>query len=383
MRRLREASGWTLEELASEAKGRGVSLSLSTLHRIEVGRSPVSLEAASVLLRCLGSSLASVEELVAAARRIDREEEYEGSYESLVDRGLQRMKRGRYRDGLPLIDAAIDAELALGDEADPDRLAEGYVLASVCHRKLRHFELSLDAASRALNVRGCSEENRVRAALVHVEVHAKTDQPFQAELFARFVEARLDEMPDRTQSYGRFVLGNFALDVGEPEAALEHYERAREAYQRLGNRTELARLDVLRAQCAFELGRVAEAHRVGNAAYHEARRLGHLEIAAHASRVLGRMDARVGQEEGAYARFEEAARLARRGSLTHDLFLAWFEIWELARNTEDADRELRARRVLRRMLRHVRRADLPEARRFLALTALSSRSEDSRQEASS
>ncbi len=371
LRRTRQALGWTLDDVVDRVARDGLRLSRSTLHRIETGKTSLPVDAVASLSRVMGLSLGYLEDVIRASETREFIDTGDATFESLLDRGLSLASSGDAPRALRLFEAALDRsrlEDDLDDAARDDRTATALIHVAECHRRLRHHRLSLEAAGRVLNLRYCSDDNRLRAILLHVTVGYMTDDLRWAEIFGEYAERLLGHASDPVRAYGLYVLGNLSYKQGRPLDAITRYESARPLYEEMGSDLQLARLDVTLGHALFLAGRADDGLARVRDGQKRAARHGFREVSIYALRTLGLIETARGDDAAARFHFEEAASLARRLGLSHELFLSWHGVWEAARRAGDAESERWARRVLRRLLKKIH-PDLHEARAFVAALA--------------
>ncbi|UCF66151.1 MAG: helix-turn-helix domain-containing protein [Acidobacteriota bacterium] len=373
LRRTRHALGWTLEDVTTRLAHDGVRLSRSTLHRIETGRTVLALETVSALCRVMGVPFGYLEEIVRSAAA-QREIDLTGyRFEELIAQGHALGARGRVALALQHFEAAHDWVL-LQEQLDDrdDSLATALVHMADCQRRLRHFALSQEAATRALNLDGCSPENRLRAVLLNVSIGYMTRDFYRAALFAEHAERELPHASEPVQAFGYYVTGNLHYLQERYREAIVRFRRAERLYRRLDAPLQLSRLYVT-------MGHALARSEDGNGGaslihdgYRMARKNRFHEVELYGLRILGLVDAERDDPDSALFHFEHAARLARRLGLTHELFLAWHGIWTVSRRHQDRDRERHARRALKRLLKKIN-PELREAEQFVTTLALEDR----------
>lgn len=368
LRHLRQASGWTLEDLVRTVERQGGSLSVSTLHRIECGKSALPLETVSLLARSLGVPLSKIEERLHTSRgrslSLSLGISSGDSPKRVLEASRDLAAKARYWEALALLDGAL-APRPEGRALAPGTEAKIHLARSFCHRKLRQYESSLDAAGRALRVEGAGEALTIRALLLHMEVHAMREEFLRARVYAEHCLDRLERLDPPARAYARLALGILEFKQGRPAEALEHLDQAQDLYASLGATLELARAEILRADCLHRLGRRLAGRRLVSQGRDRARQVSGWEVLFLGQLYEGDMDSRERAKAAAEARYRKACDVARRARLTNDLFVAWYRCWELARRFSDRALEGRAERVLQRMLRRVERRAIPEAARFL------------------
>lgn len=366
LRRLRQASGWTLEDLVRIVERQGGRLSVSTLHRIECGKSALPLETISLVARSLGVALSEIDERLQALRGTAVSRPAVRDAEGALATARRLAGEGRFWDALACLDAVLE-----GDDAparlDPDVEARVHLARSYCHRKLRHYELSLAAAGRVLRREGVSEEPVVQALLLHLEVHAMRGDFLRARVYAEHCRGRIEGLRTSARAYGWLTLGILEFKQERWGEALACFDRAQDLYRELGAALEMARAEVLRAECLHRTGRRHAGLRLVEQGRRRAEALRGWEVVVLARFYQGDMAVRDGARARAEACFRAARDVARRAGLTNDLFVAWYRLWEVGRAFADSSLERRARRVLLRMLRRVERRALPEAARLLEM----------------
>ncbi len=364
LRSLRVAHGLTLQELSTRLSDAGVDVSEATLNRVENGRAMLRLDTARSVFGILGTSLGYIEEVIAEAQSRTDVDLTGKSADELVCEGQRQLEIGDYHKALSLLQAARD-RLVLEEEADRELLARALILESDCQRRLRRFQLSLNAAKQVLNLPEVSVANRIRAVLLYVAVNNMSEDFFQARLYADYVEPLLEKADPKVRAYGLDVLGFLYFRMERFQEAVPRLETAKGIYDKLKAVEQASRVRVNLGYCFFKTGHTESALSIVRRARDDARRNGYMQVTGYAMRVLGRMAAELGDYEVAQQHISSAASLARKLRLDNELFICLFDLWRLYVKLGDKRKVRREMGGLRRLLSRVD-SSLPEAREFLA-----------------
>lgn len=369
LHRLRASLGWTLTDVAEKASIDGIPISASTISRVERGLTAIPAEAMSGLCRSLGTSLSYVEEIVRTASTREQIDLSGRDDRSLLDEGRSRAQAGDVRGALVLLAAAHDWLLMQDGLSDGDeRLAEVLTWESTCYRRLHSFTMALNTAGRILNMHGVSEDAKLHAISLHVEVGYITGDFYRASIFAQHARDLLDTVQTRTRARAEMVLGMLEFEQDHFEAAIPWIEAAKALYLELDLEIEVARGLVTLGYCHHRLGRPNGGRKLIQKGRASAEKHGFEEVLAYALRMEGSLLADQGHLSAAEQLLGRSADIARRLTLSTQEFSAWFALYEAARRGRQSDLARRLSRRLTRLLRRVTH-QVPEVQKFLAIEA--------------
>ncbi|GEM_PF-5313257 len=367
LRSLRQALGWTLDDVVARTARQGVRLSRSTLHRLECGRSIIPLDTVAALCRGLGSSLSRIDEIVRSVSIEGEDIDLSGvTFEHLQERAKREARRGRFDRVLPLLEAARDW-LALHDpsEASASRKSRTLILIADCHRRLRHYALCLETAGQVLNLEDCPPTDHFMALVLHITVGTQTDDLYRAELYAARALKMMEDADPKDRAYGCIAIGHLRQKQGRYDVSESMLTKAYDLYHDLGDASALARTKIILGQTRHLAERNEDAHALVQQGLATARRSGDLHGIFHGLAVLAEIDIDKGLYASARAHYDEFSSLARKVGDHTALFLAWHGFWVIARREKSTREEERAERVLKRLLMKVP-IGVPEAERFMA-----------------
>lgn len=364
VRTLRERHGWTLELLAERLETEGTPLSPSTLSRLENGEVPLALEAASALSRCLGTSLASLEEVLRAARRRQWVDLEQTTFDQLIEKGKSLVAGGTIHEALECFEAAADW-VRLRDElpARADRLARALALAARAHIQLKNFETAREINRQARQQQPVTLDTRLLVLLVQIFLETRLQDFEAARPFAAAAQEMVERASDPLQAYACAVQSEMRVQAGDFEEAVSWLEKSCQIHRRLQIEIEVLRAEITLGFCRFRLAGGAAGLREAEAAARKAREHGFMEVEAYGLRVVGRLAFEAGEARKALAALCRARDLARQIGLPHEEFLAWYFMWRWHRDAGPESETGRCARAIRKLLPRID-GESPEARDF-------------------
>ncbi len=361
LRRLREANGCTLRELAERTSRNGVKTGIARLNRIERGETMPPLDLAQALFRSLGASLGDTEEVLRLAQ-VGRDVDLSSrSVEELIEEGKEKRFLGFPFESMSLFEAAYDLLLLREASIAPDTLAEVMILRADIYRLLRFYRMARDTIDGVLNMAGISEKLRLHGMLVKISVGYMTGSFFEAGLLAEKAGSMLEDAEPWLRAFGHAVIGNLHFRQNSHGKAIPFLERARRGYQDLALGYQASQVAVFLGYCHCQAKHLEGGRSLIKRAYGEARKKRYPEVAACALRMLGRVDLEKGQAEEAAAYLSKAAEVAHRLGIPEEEFMALFY---LRRSEISRGESSRAEKTLGRLRKIMIKVDgmLPERR---------------------
>jgi len=366
LRRVRETLGWTLREVVKRTEVQGTQISESTLSRLERGDTSVPFEELIAICRVLGTPLALIEEVIRSAQSRTDIDLTGRTFENLLAEGMGFAQKGAIQRALACFEAAHDLLLLEGAaERRADRLAEVLIHRAEAHRRLRQFNLSLDLAGRVLNLSGCSEDQKVRAMVLHVTIHAARRDFFQARLFAERLLPLRGALRDEVRAYALEALGALEYLEGRYSQAIPLLEESCALLKRLDRPFQLTKTMIVLGACIGVSGSARRGEAMILEAIDSAGRRHFPEIVAYGRRLLAWVSSELGRYDDARGQLEKALDAARPVRRANEMFRIWYELWRLEEAAQNPDGQARAERVLQRLV-HRADPDLPAARKYLA-----------------
>ncbi len=362
IRNHRKTVGLSQAGLLRRLESRGISVSQSAISRWESGDSAPPVEVLPALTECLGTTLASAEEILARAARADGTVDLTGrSVDDLRADGERAARAGNFPRALALLEAALDL-LALDDSpAEPAEEARILLLLAWVHYNLWHLELARQVLRRIGDLPGLPDHVSLRRRLFRVVLEHRYGDDETAMILAAHVEDQLDSLQGSDRAWARHTLGQFRFTIEEYAAATRLLAGAREEWFRLGNQLEATRAGCLLGYCRALVDETAS---TGEALLRDvidtAERSGYRDITIQGQRLLGRLLLTTGRRDEGMTFLENAMTAARLAALPEEEFLAAFYAWQLLQG----DARDKISRRLRRLLLRVHPM-LPEARQFL------------------
>lgn len=364
LRRLRSALGWTLDDVVERAAAHGADISPSKLSRAERGRATLTAPSLSIVGSVLGTSLAQIEARIQALRERDETDLGSTDVDTLVEEGMDCVRRGDIAAALDRFEAAED-RLALLHRRDDPLLPEIWIKQAGCHTTMHRTILSSELARRALNHDHASPETRIRALLMEVVNRSLEDEFETARVFAGAAAERLADLPEATRAFGESVLADLHLRMHRWADAIPHLEHARDMYASLGNDYERTKVVIRLGYCLGMSTQPRGGKELIARSSGHARRRGYRDLVFVAERHLGEISLRENNTEEARKWLRAAAGGFRRLGRTPDEFVAVYYLWRGLSKAGKADAARRIQRELARLMRQLPHP-IPESRRFVA-----------------
>ncbi len=370
LREQRRFLGLSQEELRRRLERHGVQAAQSTVSRWEKGDLAPPGDALPVLARVLGTTLADLEERVAAARSVaDALVDVTGRrVRDLVNEADGAAHAGNIPRALALLEAALDL-LGLGgdEEAGPEEAGAVLLRLASAHLELWHLGPARAALRRLAAIDGVPGAVRFQARLLRLVLAEREGDSEEHDLLLEAIRRELPAIEDPARAcQARHVVGATLYVHEQYEEAVPELEEAVAAWRRLGRDDEALRARVTLGFCRAASGDPETGERILRECLEGARSAGYRESEARALFQLARVVAMRGRVGEALGLFDDAATLARRLGLVETAFAATFRAWEVARRHEPAVADQLAGR-LRRALPVVH-PHLPEAAAFRAAT---------------
>jgi tetratricopeptide (TPR) repeat protein len=165
------------------------------------------------------------------------------------------------------------------------------------------------------------------------------------------------------RAYTLASIGSLAFRERRWEEAIKNLEPAVALYRELGKRFNYVRSLSVLGYALAKNGDVERGVSVLITARDEASEERIYSQAGQAMLFLGRLKAAEKTWHDARAHFEESATLFRKTKSADDLFVAWFELWQLEQEVGNDNGRARAETTLKRLLRRLESSP-PEAEEF-------------------
>ncbi len=366
LRRARASLGWTLESLAERLDAEGTPLDPSTISRIEKGQITPALDTASGLARCLGTSVAALDEVLRSARRRKTVDITGRSFEKLMESGKREVSKGDIHAALDYFEAARDwVELHPEAPDRNDKLAQALIFEANAQIRLTNFILAHELVGRALNLATIASSSRLAALLTQVKIGYHTRDFARARAFAREAEPLLGQVEESQRAFAYAVLGDLHFMQGDDEAAAAWLEKARAIYLAIGDQREHCRTVITLGYALSRSGHRDNGLRLAREGLDAARRRNFTEVEVFGLFAVGKIMLTAGMKDGARAHLSRMLERSRSLGLANDEFLAYFYLWQWNKRFGTRSEASRCEKGMRRLLHRVDR-DRFEVREYLA-----------------
>lgn len=366
LRRSRRSLGWTLDSLAERLEAEGTPLDPSTISRIEKGQTTPTLDIAGGLARCLGTSVAALDEVLRSARRRKTVDITGRSFEKLMESGKRQVSKGDIRAALDYFEAARDwVELHPEAENRNDKLAQALILEAKGQLRLRNVILANELTGRALNLPRIPPDTQLTALLVQTQICYRSLDFARASAFAREAEPLLQSAAGSVRAFAFAVLGDLHYMREDFSAAIPWLEKAREAYRALRDARELLRTQITLGYALHKHGHPENGLRIAREALRGAQEEGFKDVTFFGFGVIGQILMERDDSEQSRRHLKKAQELARSLGLATDEFAAYYYLWRWSQKFGTRTDAARCVRAMRQLLHRADRSR-PEVTSFLA-----------------
>jgi transcriptional regulator with XRE-family HTH domain len=376
LRKLREGRRLSLDAVEELSSGFPEKVTKSHLSRIENGLALPTFPRLMAMSHIYGMPIASMAERYEIELR--REMKPVDLGDKSVDEALRDAEAyvysGDFNDALLLIWALLDRHQStsgIQPETEIERLVglDLRLRAAICLIKLGRCEYAKALCEDVLGAPGISERLRIRALFLFASASHRLQRYTVALLALDECDRSASTLPatDRLRADVLSLRGVIQETTGRPADALQTYERARQAYEEIGEEFERLNMEAGIGSALLESGRPREARTALESVLKRIEHGHHERLRAIVLSNLAVLFHRAGSLEEAEAFAIKSNLIARPREYSGILFRNCFYLWQIAKARGDAAAVRLNERTLMTVLGRVEEF-LPEIAEFRLAT---------------